>query len=69
MNRRNVASGPAREPILVLLGDIDVFLQEFLGRAKLDAGRVVEFSPLVLASLHQLVENDSGNRSVRHSIP
>jgi hypothetical protein len=57
-----------REVILVLLGDIQIFLDVFRSRAKRDARRVVELCPLVLSSLHKLVEDYPGDGSVSHSV-
>jgi len=58
----------SREPILVLLGDVDVFLHVLGSRPELDAPGIVEPGPLVLATLHQLVEDDAGDGAMRHSI-
>src|SRR5450759_1409969 len=68
LDRRNVASTTACEPILVLFRNVDVFFLDLRGRAEPDAGRIVESSPLMLASLHQLVEDDACNRAVGHPI-
>jgi len=57
-----------REVVLVLFGDVDVFLDVFWSRAKRDARRVVEPCPLVLAPLHKLVENYAGDGSVGHTV-
>src|SRR3981081_593002 len=57
-----------REVIPVLLGDVQILLDVFWCRAKRYAGRIVEFCPLVFSSLHELVEDYSGDGSVSHSI-
>jgi len=67
-DRRDVASVTAREPILVLLRDIEVFLHKLRSRTEPDAGRIVESSPLMLASLDQLVQDDARDRAVGHPI-
>src|SRR5215210_3260508 len=63
-------AGVARgEPVLVLFADVQVLLQIFRRSAELDARRIVELGPLVLATLDQLVEDNAGNRAVCHSVP
>jgi len=57
-----------REVILVLFGDVQIFLDVFRSRAKRDAGRIVELCPLVLSPLHELVEDYAGDGSVGHSV-
>src|SRR5258705_2933610 len=56
------------EPILVLLGGVDVLLQVFRSCTKLDARRIVELGPLVLPTLHQLVEDNAGDSAVGHTV-
>jgi hypothetical protein len=60
-----IASG---KPVLVLFRDVHVLLHVFGSRTELDSGRIVQLRPLVLSPLHELVEDDAGDRPVRHSI-
>src|SRR5450759_796853 len=67
-NGGKISDIAGREVILVLFGDVHVFLHVFRSHAKLDAGGIVELCPLVLSSLYQLVEDDAGDGSVSHSV-
>src|SRR2546423_204608 len=68
-DRCNVVELAFREIILVLLGDIDVFLDVLRSSAKLDARWIIESRPLVLPALNQLVEDDAGDGAMSHTVP
>src|SRR6476659_4224393 len=56
------------EVILELLGDVHILPDVFGGSAEFDARGIIEPGPLVLAALHQFVENDAGDGAVCHPI-
>src|SRR6266576_924670 len=56
------------EVVLELFGDVQVFSQVLRRRLESHTRRIVESSPLVLASLDQLVEYDAGDGAVGHSV-
>src|SRR4051812_46436912 len=58
----------ASEVVLVLLGDVGVFLDVLRSRAQSNACRIIQLCPLVLAALNELVENDSGDGTVGHAV-
>src|SRR4030088_645172 len=64
----DIADITRREVIPVLLGDVEILLDVFRCRAKRDTRWVVEPRPLVLSTLHKLVENYAGDGSVSHSV-
>src|SRR5689334_7533138 len=56
------------EVVLVLLRDVRVFPDVFRCGAELHTRRIVEASPLVFSSLHQLIQHNAGDGAVCHAV-
>jgi hypothetical protein len=58
----------ARDKLLVLLGDVEVFARELTERVRWLARWIVKFSPRILSTHDQIGQQHSGDSAVSHPI-